>query len=64
MDAHAQTAQPSPLPVASRPAEARPAPPAYTPPRIVSYTDAEILAALGPAQTGGYAGGSGSSSWL
>lgn len=61
MDAHAQTAQPNQLP-----AESRPAPPAprYTPPRIVSYTDAEILAALGPAQTGGYAGASGSGSWL
>lgn len=61
MDNCQQVNQPIPLPDEHRTA---PQLPSYIPPRITSYTDAEILAALGPAQTGGYAGGSSVNTWL
>jgi hypothetical protein len=61
MDNRELTVQPIPSPNEHRPA---PQLPRYTPPCITSYTDAEILAALGPAQTGGYAGTSGMTSWF
>jgi hypothetical protein len=43
--AHPQPAAPPPAPAHSRPA--------YTEPQVISYTDAALLEALGPAQAGG-----------